>query len=141
MTTIWELTDDVIDYAIKAETDAIASYTKMSKQAKSKKTSKLLMGLAGQEVDHKRKLCTMKSSGHFSRMILDLAAIEESIKPEPKPVPKMSPKRAVSFAIKAENDAAYLYSTLAGMITDAGIADTFEMLAEEEKAHAQALES
>lgn len=47
MNTIWESADDVLDYAINAEEQAMALYTEMAKQAKSSKTRDLLTGLAG----------------------------------------------------------------------------------------------
>lgn len=139
MQTIWKSTEEVIDYAIMAEQQAATNYTEMANVAKSRKTRKILLDLAEMESDHKLKLLAIKKSGAFSSMVLDLAAMDESMMPSAPPAQDMSPKQAIAFAIKAEKAAQCLYAMLASMANDRGIAQMFKKLALEEKSHAQAL--
>jgi rubrerythrin len=78
MESIWRSKEDVLDYAIKAEEQAITKYTSMARSAGSQETRDLLLRLVDQETEHKRNLCAIKGSESFSRVILDLAALDES---------------------------------------------------------------
>ena len=139
---IWKTTDDVLDYAITAEELAISGYTQMATDAKSEKTRKLLLRFSAEEVGHKRQLQAMKNSRSFSKIALDLAAMEDVVTPSSQSVERMTPKEAFAFAVQSEKESEFLYDTLAdSTVTDEDIAGTFRMLARQEGEHAEALQS
>jgi rubrerythrin len=137
---IWKTTDDVLDYAIAAEELSISACTQMAATAKSEKTRALLFRFSAEEVGHKKRLKTLKDSRAMLTSALDLAAMEEDLKPKVRTIERMTPKDARAFAVQCEKEAEFLYSALAETVQDEGQAELFRMLSDEECMHARELQ-
>jgi rubrerythrin len=135
MANLWKTADDVLDYAVTVEEQAITVFTQMAEEAESEDTRSLLLKFSAEEVDHKKKLLSMKENASLSSAALDLQAMEEVVKPAKKELVEMDPAEALAFAIGCERDMKLLYDTLAEMVNDEGPANTFRGLAADEAVH------
>lgn len=132
---------EIIDFAIEKEQEAIDAYTRASEMVKRSNVKKMLLGLAKQEEGHKRKLMNI-DQGRVSRAHVEqvpdlkIADYADNV----AITADMDYQDALVVAMKREEKAHNLYSTLASNTADAELKHLFEVLAEEEAHHKLALE-
>jgi rubrerythrin len=133
--------DDVIQFAIKRETEAAQGYSRLRKIAQEESAKKLLQDLEGEEKKHKRilqGLTKAKVDVSASKDIQDLKIsdylIEEPLGPE------MNFQDLLIFAAKKEKKAVELYQDLAKITEKKEQKKLFEFLAKQEKTHKLRLE-
>ena len=142
MAGILKSPDDVLDYAISSEENAIAAFSDMARMVSDERTRNLLEGLIKQESAHKEQLLSLKADDKFAGKIIDLTVLEDALTPESNvSTGQMSENEIMAYAIKAEKDSALLYDALAQMVSDDSIAETFSMLGEAERKHEKLLSS
>lgn len=132
---------EIIDFAIEKEQEAIDTYTAASEMVKRVNVKEMLLGLAKQEEGHKRKLQNVEP-GQVSvariEKVPDLKIADYADNVEISA--DMDYQDVLIVAMKREEKAHNLYSTLASNTTDDGLKTLFEVLAQEEAHHKLALE-
>jgi rubrerythrin len=133
--------EEVIQFAIDGEQEAIDAYTTASEMVTRASVKQMLLGLAKQEMGHKKKLESI------DRERVEVAAIAEvpdlrlsDYMDDVKISPGMDYQDVLTVAMKREERANNLYSTLASNSDDAQLRQLFEFLAREEAEHKLALE-
>lgn len=133
--------EEVIQFAIAREEDAIEGYGNMSRIAESPGLKELLLELQEEERNHK-KLLTDLSSEKIAALkpqkVVDLKIsdylVEEPVGPE------MNFQDLLIFAAKKEQKAVALYSNLKSSTDDPELQKLFEFMVEQEKEHKYKLE-
>jgi rubrerythrin len=132
----WKTVDDILDFAIKNEEEAVELYTKLANSAKNNAIRTVFEGFAREEEGHKRKLLEVKSSGGFARPTEQVADLKigdylvEVDEDEP-----LDYQKALIIAMKREKAAFKLYTKLAAMSDDPARESLFNNLAQEEAKH------
>ncbi|MEI6898633.1 MAG: ferritin family protein [Bacteroidota bacterium] len=132
----FKTTDDILDFAIMGEQEAIDFYTQLAEQSKNPGIRKVFLDYAEEEIRHKAKLMNIKENGSFtmeSSKVMDLRITEYLV--DVKPSPKMSYEEALIFAMKKEKKAFMLYMELANQAQDEQMKSVFLALAVEESKH------
>jgi len=132
---------EIIDFAIEKEQEAIDAYTQASGMVKRSNVREMLLGLAKQEEGHKRRLMSIDqgrvSQSHVEKVPdLKIADYTDNV----AVTADMDYQDVLVAAMKREEKAHNLYSTLASNTADAELKHLFEVLAEEEARHKLALE-
>jgi len=132
----FETVNAVLDFAVEREQQAVDFYMGLSEQIANPALKKTLIGFAGVEKGHKKKLLAAKAgdlslSGNTSGIDLKIA----DYLVEANPGPEMSFQDALVIAIKRENAAMQLYTDMVGLLTDPGLDELFKTLADEEARH------
>jgi rubrerythrin len=132
---------EIIDFAIEKEQEAIDAYTQASGMVKRSNVREMLLGLAKQEEGHKRRLMSIDqgrvSQAHVEKVPdLKIADYTDNV----AVTADMDYQDVLIAAMKREEKAHNLYSTLASNTADAELKHLFEVLAEEEARHKLALE-
>jgi rubrerythrin len=134
--------NEVIDFAIKREEDAIQGYGSMIEVAKTPGISKLLQELQEEERKHKellQELTEGKVESYVLTRIIDLKISdyleEDTLEAE------MDFQQLLIFAAKKEQNAVKLYSKLAEEAESGELKKLFEFLVEQEKSHKLKLET
>ncbi len=134
--------DDILAFAIEREEEAAELYALLRERAAGQALKNLAEELRLEEVEHKRILLELKTSGRMPQTpspVPDLGVsdytVDEPLRPD-MAVPEM-----LLFAAKKEQRAAALYEELAGRATSGSERRTFEFLAAQEKTHKLRLES
>jgi rubrerythrin len=141
---------DVFDFAIKAEKDGMAFYTKAAKKFDSEDLKKLFMNLAKEEAAHLKYFSELKIKADVKGVDQTLrnpeiddyleAIVQEGLFPRSETVDKRLEKvetvgQACAMAMAAEKNAILLYSELAKLSRDRDQKKFFEKIAKEEKSH------
>jgi rubrerythrin len=132
---------EIIDFAIEKEQEAIDAYTAASEMVKRSNVKEMLLDLAKQEEGHKRKLQSVEpgkvSAAHIEKVPdLKIADYTDNVEISAE----MDYQDVLIVAMKREEKAHNLYSTLASNTTDDSLRRLFEVLAQEEAHHKLALE-
>ncbi len=128
--------DDILDFAINSEQEAIDFYTKLATVAKTDAIKEVFTDFAGEEAGHKAKLIEIKKNGSFgviTEKISDLKIADYVVNNQPSP--EMTYQDALILAMHKEKAAFKLYSALADRAPNADIRNLFLMLAQEESKH------
>ena len=128
--------NDILDFAIMGEQEAVDFYTQLANQAKSAAIKKVFMEYAEEEMRHKAKLVGIKENGVFEMSavkVKDLKIGDYLV--DVKPSPKMTYEEALIFAMKKEKKAFMLYMKLSEQAENSELKKVFLSLAEEESKH------
>lgn len=132
----FESTNDVLDFAIKGEEEAVEFYTGLAGKMENLAMKKVFEDFAGEERGHKARLDELKKDGSYTcpaQKILDLKISDYTV--DIKPSTDMTYQDALLLAMKKEKAAFKLYTDLAGMTDDDGVRSALECLAQDEARH------
>ena len=132
----WNSVDEILQYAIVQEEQAVEFYTDLAARMEKPWVAKIFEEYAGEEREHKRKLLAIKEGKLLqgaARDVLDLKMADYLIDVEPDAA--MDYQEALILAMKREKAAFKLYSDLAAACDDPQVKDTLLGLAQEEAKH------
>ena len=133
--------DEVIQFAIDSEQEAVDAYTTASEIVGRRNVKDMLLGLARQERMHKKKLESIDRARVNDAAIVDVPDLKIADYTDDVTVtPDMDYQDILVVAMKREEKAHNLYTTLASNTRDAELRKVFEFLAAEEAGHKLALE-
>jgi len=129
--------DEILDYAIKSEQDAVDFYTNLADKTNNIAVKKIFIKNANEEKGHKLKLQKVKDEGIFSDEyaggVPDLKISDYIV---PKPPSKIDDYAdALRLAIHREKGAFKLYTKLSNSTSNKDLQKLFTRLAEEEANH------
>jgi rubrerythrin len=132
----WNTIEDVLDFAIDSEEEAVQFYTRLAERAEKPGVRAVFEGFAREEQGHKAKLTAIKEG----RGDLPAPAKVQDLKigdylVDQKPDPELDYQQALILAMKKEKAAFRLYSDLADVAEDQKLRQTFQALAQEEAKH------
>jgi len=128
--------EDILDFAITAEQEAVDFYTDLAARSKNAQIKKVFTEFAGEEMKHKSRLLgikqdkTLQLSGETVR---DMKVGDYLVDVAPKP--DMTYGDALVLAMKKEKSAFRLYSFLSEQASDPLLKGLFSTLALEESRH------
>ena len=128
--------EDVLDFAIKNEEEAVAFYSSMAETVSDDAVRLELLEFANQERGHAVRLRVLKDKGDLLKpheKVADLRISNYLVAVEPSP--GMKYQQLLTIAMKKEEMAAELYRDLAELSHLEDVKDTFLALAEEEDKH------
>jgi len=134
--------EEVLDFAISREQQAVDFYTRLSSIAPGKQLQELMLGYAREEQRHKDKLLAVKADGSLDnehKRPLDLKMADYLVDVEE--TPEMTYQDALIIAMKREQVAFKLYTDMAEKIDNPELKSLFESLAREEASHKNYFES
>ncbi len=128
--------DEILDYAIASEQEAVRFYTELAERASNPQTRKVFLLYAGEERGHEEKLKGIKSSGIMKKSArpvetLNLADYTVDV----DVTGDLDYQDALIIAMKREKAAFRLYSDLADRMDDESTRELFLALAQEEAKH------
>lgn len=127
---------EIIDFAINGEEQAISFYKQLAEQASSNAMKEVFLGFAKEEEGHKERLQNVDISNftfNDSTPITDLH-IADYTNPSIK-LSGLNYGEALVIAMNREKRAFMLYTKLAKMVSDSELKDLFLFLAKEEAGH------
>ena len=128
--------DEILDFAINAEQEAVDFYTNLSKQTKNQQMKLVFEQFAKEEIGHKAWLTKVKDVKLFDQnneKIVDLKLSDYAV--DIVATPNMTYQDALILAMKKEKAAYRLYSSLAEKTSSADLKKVFLNLAQEESKH------
>ena len=128
--------DEILDFAITAEQEAVDFYTNLSGRSKNDEMKKVFTEFAGEEMKHKTKLLEVKENKFYKMpdgRVRDLKISDYVV--DVKPTPDMTYPDALVLAMKKEKDAFRLYLLLSEESPDPVMKNLFLSLAQEESRH------
>lgn len=128
--------DDILDFAINSEQEAVDFYSKMAEISKTDDMRNVFMQFAQEEISHKARLTKIKHEGAYqveSQEINDLKIGDYMV--SVKPSPDMSYSEALVLAMKKEKAAFKLYLELSKRANNDEMKNVFLSLAQEESKH------
>ncbi len=129
--------NEVLDFAIEQEQEAVDFYSELASQAKSNDVKEIFNEFVREEMGHKVKLMKIKAEGDFSGIknekVQDLM-ISDYLVPV-KPTADMTYQQALIVVMKKEKAAHKLYNNLAKMAPSEDLKNLFHLLALEEANH------
>lgn len=128
--------DEILDFAIKNEQDAVDLYTGLATTAKSASIKKAFEQFAGEEAGHRKRLEEVKNGKRLigsAKAIQDLKISDYLVDKELGDDPDY--QDVLIFAMHQEKAAFRLYSDLSAKAEDAGLQTLFLELAQEEAKH------
>ena len=134
--------EEVLDFAISREQQAVDFYTRLSTIAPGKQLQELMLDYAREEQRHKDKLLAVKADGRLEnehKRPLDLKMADYLVDVEE--TPEMTYQDALIIAMKREQVAFKLYTDMAEKIDNPELKSLFESLAREEASHKNYFES
>jgi len=132
----FESIEDILDFAIGSEQEAVDFYTGLAGQAKTDDMKAIFEDFAREEMKHKARLTQIKDDGIFEPWyedVPDLKIADYAV--AAIPTPGMDYKDALVLAMKKEKAAFKLYSTLAERAGNSELKEVFRSLAQEESKH------
>ena len=133
--------DEVIKFAIDGEQEAIDAYTTASGIVKRNNMKEMLLGLARQERTHKTRLESIDQERVSEAAIVNVPDLKiADFMDDVTITAAMDYQDILVVAMKREEKAHNLYTTLASNTEDAELKKVFEVLAQEEAGHKLALE-
>lgn len=136
-----KLFDEVVAFAIEKEQQAVDDYTSASETVKRAHVKKMLLEFAAQEEAHKRKLEGIDRTKVADASIADIPDLRLADYSDNVVLsPDTDYQDLLTVAMKREQKAHNLYTTLASKSREPGLKKLFEMLAQEEAKHKLALE-
>jgi len=134
--------EEILDFAISREQQAVDFYTRLSTIAPGKQLQELMLDYAREEQRHKDKLLAVKADGSLDnehKRPLDLKMADYLVDVEE--TPEMTYQDALIIAMKREQVAFKLYTDMAEKIDNPELKSLFESLAREEASHKNYFES
>ncbi|MCK4465580.1 MAG: ferritin family protein [Bacteroidales bacterium] len=128
--------DDILDFAIASEQEAMDFYTNLAKHTKSKAMKEVFLQFAKEEKGHKTRLIKIKKDQSFEfreKKVTDLKIADYLVEIEPQP--DMPYREALIVAMKKEKAAFKLYTNLANIAENSTLQNIFLSLAQEEAKH------
>ncbi len=127
--------DEILNFAIAAETEACEFYADLAAKARSDQMRRVFEEFAREESGHKVRLEGVKQGGALSRAekVADLKIADYTVAVEVGP--DMNYQDAIVLAMQKEKAAFKLYSALAETTDDPELKDMFLILAQEEARH------
>jgi rubrerythrin len=128
--------NDILDFAIMAEQEAVDFYTQLANQTKDNHIKDIFLGFAKEEIGHKTKLTHIKTTGTLTlggKTVPDMKVSDYLTDVEVKP--GMSYQDALIVAMKKEKAAFKLYMDLSEKTDDEAFKTLFLNLAMEESKH------
>ncbi len=131
----FETVNDILDFAIDAEQEAVDFYTDLAGRSENEAMSEVFKEFADEERGHKARLLKIKETEAYEfreEKVTDLHIADYMIKVDV--TPEMSYKDALILAMKREKYAYKLYSNLS-KIAPPNLQKVFLVLAQEEAKH------
>ncbi|OFX88739.1 MAG: rubrerythrin [Bacteroidetes bacterium GWF2_33_16] len=128
--------NDILDFAMNAEQEAVDFYNQLSENAKTKDMKAVFTQFAQEEIGHKTRLLKIKNEGIYKlekEEIADLKIADYVV--SAKPTPEMSYQEALVLAMKKEKAAFKLYLELSNRAKNTDMKNVFLSLAQEESKH------
>ncbi len=128
--------DDILDFAINSEQEAVDFYNQMAEISKTEDMRNVFMQFAQEEIGHKARLTKIKHEGAYQveeQKINDLKIGDYMV--SIKPSADMSYSDALVLAMKKEKAAFKLYLELSKRATSEEMKNVFLSLAQEESKH------
>lgn len=128
--------NDILDFAILAEQEAVDFYTELAGSSTNENSKKIFLDFAKEEIDHKAKLVNIKSSGTLTlggSTIPDMKVSDYMVDVIIKP--GLSYQDVLIVAMKKEKVAFKLYMDLSAKADDDAFKTLFLGLAMEESKH------
>ena len=128
--------DDILDFAINAEQEAVNFYTSLGDHSKNTSMKKVFIDFAQEEMKHKSMLIGVKENQKFDMpdfKIMDLKIADYLV--NVKPTVSMTYEEALILAMQKEKKAFMLYLNLSEQTENASLKRLFLMLAQEESKH------
>lgn len=128
--------DNILDFAIKNEQDAVDFYTQLASESTNEEMIKVFTQFAKEEMGHKANLTRIKTNSTFTlkdEKVLDLKMSDYLVDIQPKP--NMPYEDALVIAMKREKNAFKLYMDLSEIAPNAELKKIFHSLAIEESKH------
>jgi rubrerythrin len=131
----FESVDEILDFAIGREIEAIRLYTDLANKVEKPEMRKVLQDFAMEEQEHKIKLEDAKAIGFVLKEeeVGNLGIADDIEGGEIRP--DMSYADILIMSMKKENVSVQLYTDLAKMVQDEEMKDMFLLLAQEEAEH------
>lgn len=132
----FETIDDILDFAIQSEQNAVDFYSKLAQDSRNEEMKQVFVQFAKEEMGHKAGLLKIKTDGTFAvkdEIVLDLKMSDYLVDVEP--TPDMSYEQALIIAMKREKNAFKLYTHLSAKAPTAELKKIFQSLAVEESKH------
>ena len=127
---------NIIDFAIAKEQEAVDFYDSLAVKVKSKAISEELLKIKAMEEQHRDRLQALEVGELMQTLapqVTDLKIADYIVEAEPGE--DMNWQDLLTIAMHREMAAMQLYSTLARKVTDAATIQLFERLASEEASH------
>jgi len=128
--------NDILDFAIQAEQDAVDFYNELASVSKNPEMAKIFEQFAREEMGHKAKIAKIREEGSFGGLgeaVPDLKIADYLVKTQPHP--EMSYAEALVLAMSREKSAFKLYTKLADRAPGPELRNLFLHLAQEESKH------
>jgi rubrerythrin len=132
----FETIDDILDFAMQSEQEAIDFYTQLAAKMKNKQMQEVFLEFAMEEVGHKARLQKIKDERVFdldTEQVNDLKIADYVV--TGKPSENMEYADALVLAMKREKAAFKLYTALSERTNNLELKNTFQALAVEESKH------
>ncbi|MCF8373985.1 MAG: ferritin family protein [Bacteroidales bacterium] len=132
----FESIDDILDFAIQAEQNAVDFYTDLAKTLTTEDMKATFQEFAKEEISHKARLIKIKEEGLYDIQevkVTDLKIADYVV--SVKPSSDMTYQDALILAMKREKAAFRLYTNLAAKAPNDKLKRLFESLALEESKH------
>ncbi len=132
----WKSVDEVLDFAIQGEQEAVEFYTHLADRMERPSMAKIFSDFAQEERGHKKKLENVKAGGTLKpaeKKVVDLKIADYLV--DVKPTQDMDYQEALVLAMKKEKKAYQMYTDLAATVDDESLRETFLALAQEEAKH------
>ena len=128
--------DEVLDFAIKNEEEAVDFYTDLANKMERPVMRKIFMEFAEEEKGHKEKLLDIKSGKLLSSSADEVITLDiTDYLVEVDPGSKLDYQGALILAMNKEKSAYKLYTDLADTTDNENLKTSFLMLAQEEAKH------
>ncbi|HTX88060.1 MAG TPA: ferritin family protein [Bacteroidales bacterium] len=128
--------DDILDFAINAEQEAVDFYTYLAKTVKGEEMKKVFVEFAQEEMKHKARLTGIKENHSYEMPLKKIRDLKISdYLTDVNPSPDMSYQEALILAMKKEKNAFRLYLMLSEETNDPAMKNLFLSLAQEESKH------
>ena len=136
-----DLFDEIIQFAIDGEQEAVDAYTTASEMVTRVNAKEMLLDLARQEQMHKKRLESIDRERVADTAIMNVPDLRiADFMDDITITADMGYQDILTVAMKREEKAHNLYTTLASNTDDAELRKVLEILAQEEAGHKLALE-
>ncbi len=129
-------TNDILDFAIENEQNAVDFYVELAKNARTDDMRQTFEQFAKEEIGHKARLTIIKEEGIFTlpmEKVADLKISDYVVRAEP--TANMTYEQALVLAMKREKAAFKLYMKLSEQANSPEFKQLFLGLAQEESRH------
>lgn len=133
----WKSVDEILDFAIGQEQQAVEFYTELSGRMDRPWMSKIFQDFAKEEMGHKKKLMDIKAGKLLlsaQAKVLDLKIGDYLVDVE-STTDRLDYQQALVIAMKKEKKAFKMYNDLAEATDDENLKVAFLSLAQEEAKH------